>query len=67
MGPVGSPVNPNIEDVARLIGVSRKTVSRVIDGGEHVAPEMCQRVEPAITTMGYQPDHAARSLRRGRT
>lgn len=67
MGPVGSPVNPNIKDVARSIGVSWKTVSRVINGGEHVAPEMRQRVETAIATMGYLPDHTAQSLRRGRT
>ena len=60
-------MNPSIKDVADSIGVSWKTVSRVINGGEHVTPEMRQRVEAAIAALGYQPDHAARSLRRGRT
>ncbi len=64
---MGSAVNPNIKDVARSIGVSYKTVSRVINGGEHVTLEMRQRVEAAISSLGYQPDHAARSLRRGRS
>ncbi len=64
---MGSAVNPNIKDVARSIGVSYKTVSRVINGGEHVTPEMRQRVEAAIATLRYQPDHTAQSLRRGRT
>ena len=60
-------MNPSIKDVADSIGVSWKTVSRVINGGAHVTPEMRLRVEAAITALGYQPDHAARSLRRGRT
>lgn len=60
-------MNPSIKDVANSIGVSYKTVSRVINGGEHVTPEMRERVEQAIATLRYQPDHAARTLRRGRT
>ncbi|MBC8076941.1 MAG: LacI family DNA-binding transcriptional regulator, partial [Chloroflexales bacterium] len=59
------------EDVARLAGVSRATVSYVLNnqsGGKvRISDETRQRVQDAIRQLGYQPDAAARTLRTGRT
>ncbi|GAB7191834.1 LacI family DNA-binding transcriptional regulator [Kineococcus sp. NUM-3379] len=49
-------------DVARLAGVSHQTVSRVINGMDHIRPETRQRVEEAIQRLGYRPNKAARAL-----
>jgi LacI family transcriptional regulator len=57
----------SIKDVARVSKVSLMTVSRVINGDGNVSDATRQRVEEAIATLGYRPDHAARALRRGRT
>ena len=54
-------------DVARLAGVSRKTVSNVVNRYPHVSRDLLRRVEAAIAQLGYTPNHAARSLRTGRT
>lgn len=54
-------------DVAAVAGVSRKTVSNVINGYPHVTPEVIARVNAAIAELGYTPSRAARSLRTGRT
>ncbi|BDZ64467.1 LacI family DNA-binding transcriptional regulator [Agromyces mangrovi Wang et al. 2018] len=57
---------PTIREVAAVAGVSRGTVSRVINGGHWVSPEARVAVEEAIRTTGYTASHAARSLARGR-
>ena len=57
---------PSIKDVAERSGVSYKTVSRVINHLPDVNPATRRRVETAVAELGYQPDPAARSLRRGR-
>lgn len=49
-------------DVARLAGVSRATVSRVLNGSEHTSAEARKRVGEAIAQTGYVPDATARSL-----
>jgi len=57
-------------EVAKLAGVSRTTVSLVLNnrGGEiGISPETRSRVIDVATSLGYQPSHAARSLRRWRT
>lgn len=54
---------PTIKDVARIAGVSVKTVSRVINNSKNVRPEMREKVLAAIKTVGYQPNAIARSLR----
>lgn len=56
-----------LHDVARLAGVSIKTVSNVIHGYPHIRAETRERVEAAIDQLHYQPNRAARSLRSGRT
>jgi len=56
-----------MHDVARLAGVSLKTVSNVINGYRYLRPETRARVEAAIETLGYRVNMSARNLRRGRT
>ncbi len=55
-----------IRDVAAQAGVSHQTVSRVINGSEHVSTETRARVETAVALLGYQPNAIARSMARGR-
>ncbi|WP_188303700.1 LacI family DNA-binding transcriptional regulator, partial [Streptomyces sp. CBMA123] len=54
-----------IEEVARAAGVSRQTVSNVLNAPHRVRPETLARVGAAIRELGYQPDQSARSLRSG--
>lgn len=56
-----------LHDVARLAGVSIKTVSNVIHDYPHIRPATRARVEQAIAELGYTPNLTARSLRSGRT
>ena len=63
----GGPVAPTLEDVARLAGVSRSTVSRVINDHPNVRPETRERVWQAIHRSGYRPHAVARSLVTRRT
>ncbi|MCR6688407.1 LacI family DNA-binding transcriptional regulator [Cellulomonas sp.] len=58
---------PTIRDVAAAAGVSRGTVSRVINGGHWVSPEALAAVEEAIRTTGYKANQHARSLVTGRS
>jgi len=51
-----------IKDIARLAGVSIKTVSRVINNEPHVTDETRARVQAAIRTAGYTPNLSARRL-----
>ncbi|MFE1644544.1 LacI family DNA-binding transcriptional regulator [Microbacterium sp. P01] len=57
---------PTIRDVAAEAGVSRGTVSRVINGGHWVSPDARVAVEEAIHRTGYTANHHARSLATGR-
>jgi LacI family transcriptional regulator len=56
-----------LEEVAALAGVSRSTVSRVINESPHVHSETREKVWKAIEASGYQPHAAARSLVTNRT
>ncbi|GAB4085818.1 LacI family DNA-binding transcriptional regulator [Myceligenerans cantabricum] len=58
---------PTLEDVAKVAGVSRATVSRVINGKRKVAPAVQETVLEAIAETGYVPNRAARSLVTRRT
>ncbi len=53
---------PTLEVVARAAGVSRATVSRVVNGSPTVRIESRQSVEKAIAQLGYVPNRAARTL-----
>jgi LacI family transcriptional regulator len=56
-----------LEEIARLAGVSRSTVSRVINDHPNVKPEVRERVWQVVRQTGYQPHAAARSLATRRT
>lgn len=58
-----------VRDVAALAGVSRQTVSRVLNDHPDVAPETKERVLAAMAELGYRMNNAARALgtRRSRT
>jgi DNA-binding LacI/PurR family transcriptional regulator len=63
----GRPLAPTLEDVARVAGVSRATVSRVVNGASNVSAEMRRVVDDAISAVGYVPNKAARQLITGRS
>jgi len=52
-----------IRDVARVAGVSLSSVSRALNGGKNVSARVARDVTAAASTLGYQPDYLARSLR----
>ncbi|MEV5903366.1 LacI family DNA-binding transcriptional regulator, partial [Streptomyces sp. NPDC052127] len=54
-------------DVARLAGVSQKTVSRVFNNEAYVSAEVRGRVLAAAAELGYRRNNAARALASGRT
>ncbi|PTA43685.1 LacI family DNA-binding transcriptional regulator [Micromonospora sp. RP3T] len=58
---------PTLEAVARRAGVSRATVSRVVNGSTTVAESIQQAVRRAVEELGYVPNLAARSLVTQRT
>ncbi|GAB2831277.1 LacI family DNA-binding transcriptional regulator [Lentzea nigeriaca] len=53
---------PRIEEVARVAGVSKSTVSRVINGEQYVSAKAREAVHAAIAQLGYAPNQAARAL-----
>ncbi|MEV6297948.1 LacI family DNA-binding transcriptional regulator [Actinoplanes sp. NPDC051861] len=58
---------PTLEAVARRAGVSRATVSRVVNGSTTVAATIREAVNRAVDELGYVPNQAARSLVTQRT
>ncbi len=58
---------PTLEAVARRAGVSRATVSRVVNGSTTVAEPIREAVRRAVAELGYVPNLAARSLVTQRT
>ncbi|ELS58724.1 putative ChaR3 protein [Streptomyces viridochromogenes Tue57] len=56
-----------MDDVARLAGVSKQTVSRVLNDHPSVRAETRETVLAAMRTLGYRPSRSARSLASGRT
>jgi LacI family transcriptional regulator len=57
----------NIVDVARRAGVSKSTVSRVLNGQPHVSAAAQQRIRDAIHELGFEPNPSARSIVLGST
>jgi LacI family transcriptional regulator len=51
-----------LEDIAKQAGVSRSTVSRVVNGQPYVRPEVRERVLKLIQSTGFHPNLAARTL-----
>jgi len=51
-----------LAEVARAAGVSKSTVSRVINGEPYVSPKARDAVRQAIARLGYSPNQAARTL-----
>ena len=51
-----------LEEIGQLAGVSRSTVSRVVNNHPNIRPTVRKRVQQVIHETGYQPNSAARSL-----
>ncbi|HXH26005.1 MAG TPA: LacI family DNA-binding transcriptional regulator [Vicinamibacterales bacterium] len=58
---------PTILDLAAHAGVSKTTVSRVLNGAPSVAPAIRSRVLDAVVELGFQVNVSARALRTSRT
>ncbi|MEV4618246.1 LacI family DNA-binding transcriptional regulator [Asanoa sp. NPDC049573] len=63
----GTRERPTLEAVAQRAGVSRATVSRVVNGSTTVAEPIQEAVRRAVRELGYVPNLAARSLVTQRT
>lgn len=57
-----APRVSTLEDVALVAGVSRASVSRVVNGNPGVAAHIVDAVNVAIAHTGYVPNRAARAL-----
>jgi DNA-binding LacI/PurR family transcriptional regulator len=62
-----APQSLTLDHVAQVAGVSRATVSRVINRTRNVDPEIQRIVQEAVAATGYVPNRAARSLVTRRT
>jgi LacI family transcriptional regulator len=60
-------MNLTLEDIGQLAGVSRSTVSRVVNDQNSVSPEVRRRVQDVIERTGFMPNVAARSLASSRS
>ena len=59
-------LRPTLEKVAAHAGVSRATVSRVVNGSPSVDPALVAKVQTSIKALNYVPNQAARALMTGR-
>lgn len=69
-GEPGRPERATMDDVAKLAGVSKSTVSRIIGrnvGAIQISPKTVEKVWEAARSLDYQPHAAARALGRQRT
>jgi LacI family transcriptional regulator len=55
---------PTMKEVAAVAGVSLSTVSRVVNGGPSVRPDLAEKVHAAVRLLGYRHNLAASALRR---
>ncbi|MCY7297203.1 LacI family DNA-binding transcriptional regulator [Alteromonas sp. a30] len=58
---------PTINDVAFQSGVSKRTVSRVINGASNVSKATRERIQQVIDELGFSPDKQARGLAASRS
>ena len=56
-----------IKDIAKQLGVTASTVSRALAGNTRIAASTRKRVVETATTMGYEPNIIASSLRKGKS
>ncbi|KOV95415.1 LacI family transcriptional regulator [Streptomyces sp. NRRL B-1140] len=63
MQPAAGSRRVTITDVARNAGVSTSAVSKVLRNAYGVSPAMRERVQAAMTELGYRPHAAARGMR----
>lgn len=56
----------NINDIAKLAGVAKSTVSRYLNGGS-VSEKTRLKIDAVVKETGYQPNQFAQSLKRKRT
>lgn len=56
---------PTVRDVAKVAGVSFKTVARVVNGERGVRPETSERVMAAVRQLGFKRNAVAASFSRG--
>lgn len=65
---MGKPTRKlTLEDIGTLAGVSRATVSRVVNNYPHITDEVRERVQRVISETGYEPNKFARSLASNRS
>ncbi len=57
----------NIQDVAKLAGVSVASVSRMLNSTGTVSPKTCEKISQAVAQLGYKPNMLGRNLRTRRT
>ena len=62
-----APSRSTYAEIADKAGVSKATVSRVLNGDERVHPDRTAAVMAAAEGLGYRPNRAARALSTGRT
>lgn len=62
-----SEKKPTINDVAREAGVSKRTVSRVINGSSNVGAKTLELIQEVIKRLDYSPDKQARGLASSRS
>src|SRR6201996_8206200 len=63
--PAAPPGRATMRDVAKLAGVSLKTVSRVVNGAPTVDAELADRVRRSVAQLNYRHNLTASNLRRG--
>jgi len=60
-------INPTINEIARLAGVSKKTISRVINDEQGVSEDTRSRIKRIMEEVGYEPSRRARALANSRS
>lgn len=60
-------VRPTTKDLARVAGVSRATVDRVLNGRDGVKPATVKKVNAAITELGFVRNLSAANLAKGKS